>query len=173
MTRQVLPALLAALAMTACQSDQTLPFEQQVASKTIPASGGVVSSPAGASITFPSGALATSTTVTVTPQATATVSVGTPSGASGIQSIAVTPAGQALTKPATVEAKLASTSADRWLSVLLAQTPGGWRVFPLGSVDVTNNVLRTDVNVLGTFTPIIPPANARFQVTTKTAVAAR
>ena len=61
--------VLAGVGLSACvQDDQTLPFEAappEVAQRTIGPSGGLISHPAGISIRFPSGAVASPVTVTV------------------------------------------------------------------------------------------------------------
>ena len=164
MTRHVVPALLTAVLLTACQDDQALPFEQQSSTRSVPASGGTVSTPAGAAIIFPSGSLPGTTSITLAPLSLSAgaSAIGVPSSD---HSMRIDPAGQVLNTPATLETELTSTNADRWLSVQLLESPSGKQVFADGDVDLTNNILRTQVTRLGTFTPILPPASARFPVT--------
>jgi hypothetical protein len=162
MTRRPLRALFALSLLSACtQDEQELPFSvsaSQSVSKTISASGGTLSTPSGASLTFPNGSLAANTAVTITPTAPSAVAsaIGTPLAA---MSMAITPSGTQLAVPAQFQ-MLINSHANAWMAVMLLETAGSASVFPSAELDITNHIMHTDISRLGTLTPIIPPASA-------------
>jgi hypothetical protein len=164
----------AAASVAACgQQEQHLPFSSASTSpveKTITSSGGTVSTPAGAAIVFPSGALNGSTDITVAPTATSVTAEGIGSPVAQ-NAITIGPAGTRLSTPAAFETKVAPTLAqdpNAWLSVVLLETPAGVRVFSDVDIDLNNGILRTDIDQLGTLTPIIPAAAAHFRLKSST-----
>ena len=164
-----LVAVAAAGVGAACQQEQSLPFsvdQTATVEKTIGNAGGTVSTPAGAALVFPSGAVNASTPVTVAPAAPTTriAAIGAPVATT---SITITPAGQTLRAPAQFETRISPSAAQRedaWLSVVLLETPDGVRVFPNVGIDLSNGILRADIDQLGTLTAIVPPEGAHFPV---------
>ena len=171
MIRRQIPGLLAVALLAACtQDEQKLPFSvgaNQSVSKTISTGGGTLSTPSGASLTFPSGSLAASTAVTITPTApsAAASAIGSPVAA---MSMAVTPSGTQLAQPAqfhmSISPDAGAETQNAWLTTILLEHAGTMMVFPKADLDLTNKIIRTDITRLGTLTPIIPPASAIINI---------
>jgi hypothetical protein len=174
MNRRHLSLVAASLALAACdQQEQQLPFDLAGAevTQTVSASGATVSTPQGASVTFPSGAVASATTVILTPVAQPT---STPSGTpAGTASFRLAPEGTELQKPAEVVLKLgaAAPAADAWLASVLHTTPAGTREIGAVDVDQTSGFVRTSITTLGTLTAVIPEPAAVIRATPLAAAA--
>jgi hypothetical protein len=175
MIRKVLPVVLSATLLAACQPDeQTLPFETSSTasvSQTISSSGGLISTPAGASLLFPSGSLAASTTVTITPTAPSAIAsaLGT---VLATNAMAITPVGAQLVVPGVFETQIQTTNPNAWLGAVLLEAGAIRKVYANASIDLNNGILHTNIDRLGTLTPFVAPAAARFPVTKFVASAA-
>jgi hypothetical protein len=167
MIRKVLPVVLSATLLAACQPDeQTLPFETSSptpVSQTISTGGGLISTPAGAALLFPSGSLGAPTSVTITPSAPSAIAtaLGTPLASNAMT---IGPSGQQLAAPAVFETKIETTNANTWLAAVLLEAGTFRKVYANVNIDLNNGILRTNINRLGTLTPFIAPASARFPV---------
>lgn len=163
--QKFVPALLL-LALAGCeQENQALPFDvEAVVSKTIPTSGGNVSTPAGAAVIFPASSLPSSTSVSVatTDAPSATRQIGAPASTS----FKVEPAGTVLNTPATAELKFTpSTDAGRaWLATVVTEVNGTATPNANTRVDLSTQVVSSKVRKLGTYTTVIPPAGSIFSV---------
>ncbi|MDP9348748.1 MAG: hypothetical protein M3P24_06360, partial [Gemmatimonadota bacterium] len=151
MSRRNIPLLAASLALAACeQQEQQLPFDlagPEVA-RTVSATGGTVSTAQGASVTFPTGAVAQATAVTLTPVAQrASSPSGTPVGTASFR---LTPEGAVLQKPAEVTLRLGANPADAWLASVLNVTPSGTQEIGSADVDLSAGLVRAKVSTLGT-----------------------
>lgn len=158
-----LSVLLLGLSVSACeQTEQALPFTTDgsaAVSKPVSAQGGVVSTPAGASVAFPANALS-GTTVSL-------AAVGSPAGAqksgqSVSSGFALEPAGTALAAPAEVAVKFdaAAAGSRAWLASVVNVTPAGTRELPNTRVDLTTGTARTDISELGTLAVVVPAPDA-------------
>jgi hypothetical protein len=150
-------AALACLAVSACgERGQQLPFETPTADpvvKTVPDAGGTVSTPAGASVQLPAGAVAGGTTVTLSPVAAQASSA---SGTAAAQNaFKLDPAGLQLTTPADVDLSLNRAQAA-WMASVVVSTPGGVIEDGQGSVDLATGLLRGSISKLGTVSAVIP-----------------
>ncbi|HEX7240706.1 MAG TPA: hypothetical protein VF263_10590 [Longimicrobiaceae bacterium] len=168
MKHNVLPALAVCAVLGACaQADQQLPFESagQAVTRTVPAAGGTVSTAAGASVQFPSGALGAATSVTVTPveNPAAARPSGSPVGGAAFQ---LSPAGTQLAHPAVAELKFdrAQAGSRAWLASVVNVTPSGVRELGDTRVDLSTGVARVGVSTLGTLAVVVPDPSAVFQV---------
>lgn len=149
-------AALVAFAAACGDHANSLPFDTpqgEPVVRTIPAEGGTVSTPAGASVQLPAGAVAAGTTLTLTNTAAPATS---PSGAAASPSaFRIEPAGLALAAPAAVGLTLTG-GADLWLASVVVTTPSGTVESGQGSVDLAGGVLRGEISRLGTVSAVIP-----------------
>jgi hypothetical protein len=162
MTRRfVALAAVAGATLAACdRADQPLPFDSgsvEPVTRTIPASGGTVSSAAGASVQLPAGAVPAGTAVTLTPSAAQAPANGTAAAAYTFQ---LQPAGLALAAPAAVELRVDAAARDAWLASVVVTTPAGVVEDGTGSVDLNGGLLRGEIGTLGTVAAVIPEAAA-------------
>jgi hypothetical protein len=171
MKARMMSILLLGAGLAGCeQESQTLPFSAetgQMVSKSIPASGGRVSTPAGASVHFPDSALSASATVTLTvatPPAALQQSGEPISGAA----FELTPAGLQLNKPASVELQLdpSADSEQAWLASVVSLTPNGAEELGETRVDLAAGVVHSEISRLGTLAVVIPEPDAIFPVET-------
>lgn len=155
-------ALLATV--TACeQSTQPLPFEIEGSStRSISAEGGTVSSPAGASLTFPEGAVTGPMTVTVAPVATPTQAPGTTASSA----FSIEPSGTVLEQPGLLEVRLAQpyNPESAWLSSIVGVRGGVVDEYSAGRIDLSTGILTTDIDRFSTFVAVTPPQSAVFPV---------
>lgn len=157
-----LPIALAALACTAlsaCDKGQQLPFEQngEPVVRTVGESGGTVSTPAGASVQLPVGAVASGTQVSLTPTvAPAATASGT---AASANAFVLAPAGLALAKAADVDLTV-NRAENAWLASVVVQTPTGLVETGDAGIDLATGVLRGQIASLGTVQAVIPEAGA-------------
>lgn len=152
--------VLAALLSSCQQADQLLPFELaegEGATLTLGADGGIVSVPPSFSIDFPAGALTGTVTVEVTPR----IDEPFPSDA-GVAvpgtAFDITPAGTALSQPATVELAVDPVLLEAGEEVRLSLAvlrPDATVVTYQGSYDVTNGVLAAEVDELGPVAAVV------------------
>ena len=152
-------AALACGAIAACDKAQQLPFDHasDPVSRTVPDAGATLSSPAGASVTLPAGAVAGGTQVTLTPSA---APASTPSGtAAGTSAFRLDPAGLALSRPADVGLSI-HRAEDAWLASVVVQTPAGVVESGDAGVDLATGMLRGQIGTLGTIQATIPEAGA-------------
>lgn len=162
MTIRPIAVLALAGALAACeQTEQTLPTgsTRDPVTRTITATGGTVSSSAGAAVSFPAGALAGSEEVTLTPvDAPASHPSGTPAAASAFE---LTPAGARLAEPATVELKLSATADRAWLASVANRLPDG-SIKEIGdaNVDLSTGIVRAEISTLGTLVAVLPEPSA-------------
>lgn len=162
MTRRfVALAAMAGATLAACdRADQSLPFDSgsvEPVTRTIPASGGTVSSAAGASVQLPAGAVPAGTAVTLTPSAAQAPAGGTAAGAYAFQ---LQPTGLALAAPAAVDLRVDAAARDAWLASVVVATPAGVVEDGTGSVDLNGGLLRGEIGTLGTVSAVIPEAAA-------------
>jgi hypothetical protein len=163
MNARSLSVLLLGASLAACeQTEQSLPFSTaagEAVSRPVPAEGGVVSTPAGASVAFPAGSLS-GTTVSIAP--VAAPSAAAKSGASVSSGFALEPAGTALGEPAEVALKFDPAAAGEraWLASVVNVTPAGTRELPNTRVDLATGVARTDIAELGTVAVVVPAPEA-------------
>lgn len=154
-------AVLAGATLAACdRADQALPFDSgsvEPVTRTISAAGGTVSSPAGASVQLPAGAVPAGTAVTLTPTAAQAPAGGTAASAYAFQ---LQPAGLALTAPAGVDLRVDAAARDAWLASVVVATPGGVLEDGTASVDLNSGLLRGEIGTLGTVSAVIPEAAA-------------
>lgn len=158
--------MLALLAVAGCeQTNQTLPFDvDATVTKTVPTTGGSISTSAGAAVLFPASSLPASTSVSVS--ATEVPSATRQLGAPASTAFKVEPAGTSLNQPATAELKFTpSTDASRaWLATVITEANGSAVPNSNTRVDLTTSVVSSKVKKLGTYTAVIPPASAIFAV---------
>jgi hypothetical protein len=147
--------------LAACdQVEQQLPFDASdtPVTRTVPESGAVLSTGAGASFRIPTGALPSGTTVTLTPVAAAQVPSGTPAAP-----YAFVLAGDAeLAEPLRAELKL--SAGDAWLAAVAIATQQGVHETGDAAVDLASGVLRARIAHFGTVTPVLPAADAVVEV---------
>lgn len=158
MTRR--PIALAALAcalLAACErAGQSLPFDSgstEPVTRAVPAEGGTVSSPAGASVQLPAGAVPAGTQVTLTPTAAPTPATGTAVSAYAFR---LEPAGLVLQSPAAVDMRVDGRAANAWLASVVVATPGGVVEDGEASVDLNTGLLHGEISTLGTVSAVIP-----------------
>lgn len=153
--------VLGSATLAACdRADQPLPFDSgsmEPVTRTIPAAGGTLSSPAGASVQLPAGAVPAGTAVTLTPTAAQAPASGTAASSYAFQ---LQPAGLALSTPASVDLRVDASARDAWLASVVVVTPGGMVEDGAGSVDLNGGLLRGEIGTLGTVTAVIPEAAA-------------
>jgi len=145
--------------LAACDKAQQLPFEQtgDPVVRTVGEAGGTVSTPAGASVQLPAGAVAGGTQVSLTPTvAPATTASGT---AASANAFVLAPAGLALAKAAGVDLNV-NRAENAWLASVVVQTPAGVVESGDAGVDVATGVLRGQIAALGTVQAVIPEAGA-------------
>jgi hypothetical protein len=145
--------------LAACERGQTLPFEQSSdpVTRNVDAQGATLSTPAGASVAIPAGAVGTGTQVTLTPTvAPASSASGT---AAGTNAFRIDPATLALAKPADVDLTIHRAD-NAWLASVVVQTPGGVVESGDAGVDLATGVLRGQIGTLGTVQAVIPEAAA-------------
>jgi hypothetical protein len=154
-------AVLAGAALAACdRADQTLPFDSaslEPVTRTIPASGGTLSSAAGASVQLPAGAVPAGTAVTLTPIAAPAPAGGT---AASTNAFRLDPAGLALATPGSVDLRVDGTAPNAWLASVVVATAGGVVEDGSGSVDLNGGLLHGRIGSLGTVSAVIPEAAA-------------
>lgn len=152
------------LVLGACdQQEQHLTFDAAGATvtQTVPATGGTISTSAGASVAFPQGALTQATAITLTAGAQpASTASGTPVGTSSFR---LTPEGAELHKPAEVTLRIGGNPADAWLASVLNTTPSAAQEIGAADVDLSAGLLRARVSTLGTLTAIVPEKAAVVQ----------
>jgi hypothetical protein len=170
-------AVLAAFAagFAGCeQATQSLPFDVEApAPRMVGSQGGTVSTPAGASIHIPAGAVAGAVGVSVT-HATVPSQIAS-SGDAVSGAFRIEPAGLVLSRPAPVEVRL-STGVDpsrAWLATLVTMPNGRVRESGSSRVDLRSGVVTADVAQLGTVAVVIPAAGAVFPVRSRMMAPAR
>ncbi|MBV9108744.1 MAG: hypothetical protein JO306_05025 [Gemmatimonadetes bacterium] len=160
MTNRPIAALAAVVTLlAACERGQQLPFDraQDPVTRTVGDQGATVSTPAGASVAIPAGAVATATQVTLTPTtAPATTASG---AAASSNAFRLDPAGLALAKPADVDLSI-NRGDNAWLASVVVQTPSGTVESGDAGVDLASGVLRGQIGSLGTVQAVIPEAGA-------------
>jgi hypothetical protein len=152
-------AAFALATLAACEKGQQLPFEQtdEPVVRTIGDAGGAVSTPAGASVQLPAGAVAAGTQVSLTPTV---APASTPSGtAASVNAFVLQPAGLALAKAADVDLNV-NRAENAWLASVVVQTPGGLVEAGDAGIDLATGVLRGQITALGTVQAVIPEAAA-------------
>jgi len=152
-------AALACTALAACDKAQQLPFEQtnDPVTRTVGSDGATVSTPAGASVQLPAGAVASGTQVSLTPTvAPASTASGT---AASVNAFVLQPAGLALAKAADVDLTV-NRAENAWLASVVVQSPGGLVETGDAGVDLATGVLRGQISALGTVQAVIPEAAA-------------
>lgn len=156
MKHKALSTLLVGAVLSACTpADQESPFEiseDGVVERTIGASGGTLSSPAGASVTIPAGSMAQSANVTmepVSPSALGPVD-GTVLAGTAFQ---LEPSGLKLSSPANLELRFDpdALNPSQWLGLGAFQASANGSV-PLNQVsgDLTSGILKTQIDEFGT-----------------------
>jgi hypothetical protein len=155
--RRTALAVLACATLPACErAGQSLAFDaasQEPVTRTVPASGGTVSSAAGASVQLPAGAVPAGTAVTLTPTAAQGSSSGTAVSPFAFQ---IEPAGLALQSPAAVDLRVDRSAADAWLASVVVRTPEGVVENGGGTVDLNSGLLHGEISALGTVTAVVP-----------------
>ncbi|HEX6042680.1 hypothetical protein [Longimicrobium sp.] len=155
--RSIALAVLACASLAACErAGQSLPFDsasQEPVTRTVPASGGTVSSAAGASVELPAGAVPAGTAVTLTPTAAQPSASGTVVSPYAFQ---IEPAGLALQSPAAVDLRLNGGAADAWLASVVVSTPAGVVENGDASVDLNTGLLHGKISTLGTVSAVVP-----------------
>lgn len=150
-------AVLACAVLAACErAGQTLPFDstsREPVTRTVPASGGTVSSAAGASVQLPAGAVPAGTEVTLTPTATQPSVSGTAVSPYAFQ---IEPTGMALQSPAAVDLRVNRGVPNAWLASVVVRTPAGLVENGGGTVDLNSGLLHGRISALGTVTAVIP-----------------
>lgn len=157
--RSIALAALACAALAACDKGQQLPFEQtnDPVTRTVGSDGATVSTPAGASVQLPAGAVASGTQVSLTPTvAPASTASGT---AASVNAFVLQPAGLSLTKAADVDLNV-NRAENAWLASVVVQTPNGLVESGDAGVDLASGVLRGQITALGTVQAVIPEAAA-------------
>jgi hypothetical protein len=145
------------------QETQKLPFDVDAATTgTVTSQGGVVSNAGGASVSFPSGSLASNVQVSVTPS-TVPASLNA-SGAAASDGFKIEPEGTTLTKPAELELKFAPTGDRAWLASVVGVSNGTVREYGATRVDLSTGVAAADIVRLGSFAVVIPEASAVYRV---------
>jgi hypothetical protein len=165
--------LTAAAGLVGCQLDsQTLPYDvEAVVTRSIPAQGGFVSTPAGASVHFPEGSLGGGAQVTLAPAMPAAPLQALGTVAS--RSFAVDAGPAALVSPATLELRL-TTSVDPkrlWLASIVSFDGGRPHTYGNSRVDLNAGVISGRIRTLGVLTAVIPPAGAVTPVSTRASAA--
>lgn len=152
------------LAVSACEQDsQGLPFDVDSATtRTVPAEGGVVSTPAGAAVAIPGGALSGPLTVTLAP----TSVPGAVEGSAASTAFSIEPAGTLLDQAGEFEIKLSSSLASNqaWLTTLVHVSGGTVTESSGGDVDLGTGILTTSIDRFGTYLAVVPPASVVFPV---------
>jgi hypothetical protein len=141
--------------LAACERGQQLPFEQSSdpVTRTVDGQGATLSTPAGASVAIPAGAVGAGTQVTLTPTvAPATTASG---AAAGTNAFRLEPAGLALARPAGVDLTIHRAD-NAWLASVVVQTPNGIVESGDGGIDLATGVLRGQIASLGTVQAVIP-----------------
>lgn len=113
--------LLAGLA--ACSPEDQSPFEldpDAEVEKEIGSSGGTISTPAGLSVEFPSGALSSNTTVGIKPVSGSGLGAGLNGSIVAGTAYEITPRGRTLSTPARIELAAANEPGDRSESLIAA-----------------------------------------------------
>ena len=157
--------MLGLLVAAACTQDQqTLPFESsdQPTTRTIGTAGGSISTPAGASVTFPSGALAGGTGVTLTPAAVPAAALQLGTAASG--GFALDPAGQALAQPAEAMLRFDAGADRSWLATLVDVTPDSVIVVAKTDLNLTSALASAPIERLGTLAVVIPGTAYAYEI---------
>ncbi|MEO5510035.1 MAG: hypothetical protein ABIS27_05345 [Longimicrobiales bacterium] len=149
-----------ALGLAACSQDgQELPtsWNLTTGSQSVTSAGATLSLPgAGVTLNVPAGAVSAGTTLTATTTA-APAGVST-FGTAASSGFALTPDGQVLSTPATVDIRLnASAAADpnAWLASIVLVS-GGKSTLLSSEVDLTRRVVSADISRLGTVVAILP-----------------
>jgi hypothetical protein len=164
MNPRVLGVLALLTAVVGCeQESQTLPFgleTDEPVTRTLPQTGGTISSSAGATLMVPAGALGQATTFTITPRPAATP-VGTVASAYSflVESTA------RLQSPATMELRLRDGAPSAWLTSLVVQRADTTIVIPDATLDLTLRTVRAAIAQIGTVTAVLPPAEAVVEPT--------
>jgi hypothetical protein len=160
---RLLAGTVLALAAIGCSPDVIEPNEGPV-SAILTDQGGWISTPLGAAVSFPAGAMTSSTVVTLSP-------AQNPGALEGGEAFAGTafrlePAGLVLGRPATVELRVDAPGEDGWLASIVNVMPGG-RIVELGHtwVDRTNGIIRAEITELGTVVAVRPHAAGVVHVT--------
>lgn len=155
-------ALVFAAALGACeQTNQALPFDaQDVVTKVVPAgAASTVSTPAGASVQFPSNSMPSNTTVSLT-QVSAPTTVQQ-SGAPISGGFKLEPAGLTLNAPAQAEVKFApGARSDAWLATVINVAGGEAREIASTRVDLNAGLVQAGISQLGTLAVVIPEPGA-------------
>ena len=157
----VLSAMLVAAGCE--QESQSLPFDvNATTTSSVSTQGGVVSSPGGASVSFPQGAVSGTVQVSVAPS-TVPAAV-TSSGTVASDAFKIEPENTTLAKAAELELKFSPSGSNAWLASLVGISSGVLREYGATRVDLSSGVAATDVTRLGTFAVVIPEAAAVHRV---------
>lgn len=147
------------------QENQPLPFDPgAVGSQTISAQGGSVSTPAGAAVHFPSGALSGSVTVTI--GETEVPAQAQSAGTAASSAFAIEPAGTVLSQAADLELKFSKNidPSRSWLASIVSVTNGLVEEHASSRVDLSTGIVGTEIDRLGTVLVVIPSASNVFPV---------
>jgi hypothetical protein len=165
-------ALCAALlvALGGCeQESQTLPFSPESEGSTVrtlsPSAAGAVTSPAGAAVRFPAGALTEATEISITPVAPPAAIAA--SGSPVSRGFRVTPQALTLAQPASVELRIdrGVESSRVWLASLVVVTPDGAQEIGGTRLDLRAGLAEASIRQLGTLAMVIPDPSAVFMTT--------
>lgn len=156
------------LALAACAQDsQTLPFSPQSEESTVrtisATQAATVTSPAGATLRFPAGALHETTEVAITPLEAPTGAAA--SGAPISRGFRVDPEGLELGEPARVEMRI-EPGADPsrvWLASLVVISPAGVQEVGATRLDLRARLAEASITRLGTLAMVIPEQEAVFE----------
>lgn len=131
--------------------------------RTVPSTGGTVSTPAGASVSIPAGALSAPVAVRLTPVPAPALASSGAAASAGFQ---LEPAGTPLAEAATVALSFdrRADAGRAWLASLVNVTPSGVREIGDTRVDLSTGSVTGAIDQLGTLAVVIPDPRAVFQV---------
>lgn len=156
----------ALLALVGCEQEtQTLPFDVETSvTRPVSSQGGTVSTPAGASVHFPSNSL--SSTVDVSVATTSAPAEILRTGAPASEAFRIEPVGTVLDNPADLALKFQSTTdpSRAWLATIVSSANGAVRHYGTTRVDLSLGIVSADIEQLGVVAAVIPPASAIFPV---------
>lgn len=156
----------ALLALVGCEQEtQTLPFDVETSvTRTVSSRGGTVSTPAGASVHFPSNSL--SSTVDVSIATTTAPAEILRSGAPASEAFRIEPVGTVLDNPADLALKFQATTdpSRAWLATIVSSANGAVRRYGTSRVDLSLGIVSADIEQLGVVAAVIPPTSAIFPV---------
>lgn len=161
----------ALVALVGCeQQSQSLPFDVAASvTRTVGGQGGTVSTPAGASVSFPSGSVSGSVEVSVS--ATDAPSEVRAEGTPATEAFRLEPVGTSLSKPAELELRLSDSDPHAWLATVVSSVNGVVRNYASTRVDLATGLVSAGIDQLGVVAAVIPPASAVFPVESRRAAA--